>query len=85
MADPVSWYAVRRGWRVQALDGTPVGDVADVLGDESLDIFNGLLVSVGIGRMPRYVQSEDVTAIEEGTVTIGVLADEVGSLPTEGP
>ena len=80
MADPVSWYAIETGWRVQSLDGTPVGLVEEVLGDDALDIFNGLRISLGIGRIPRYVPSEQVGTIETGAVTIELLADEVGDL-----
>lgn len=87
MADPVSWYAVERGWRVQSMDGTPVGVVEEVLGDESLDIFNGLTVSLGVGRVPRYVPAELVGPIEPGNVTLSLLADELGTLgpAADGP
>lgn len=85
MADPVSWYAIDRGWRVQSMDGSQVGLVDEVRSDESLDIFNGLVVSVGIGRIPRYVASELVGTIETGTVTLSLMADELGSLPDMPP
>lgn len=81
MADPASWYAIERGWRVQALDGSGVGTVDEVLGDGELDIFNGLAISVGIGRVPRYVPAEAVGPIEDGVVTLNVLAEELGELP----
>ncbi len=81
MADPVSWYVIDRGWEVQTLDGSIVGTVDEVLGDEELDIFNGLAISLGIGRVPRYVPADAVGAIEDGLVTLSVLVDEVGSLP----
>ena len=54
-ADPVSWYAIERGWRVMTLDGVPLGTVDEVQSDEELDIFHGLSVRVGIGRLPREV------------------------------
>lgn len=81
MADPVSWYVIDRGWDVQTLDGSIVGTVDEVLGDEELDIFNGLAISLGIGRVPRYVPADAVGTIEDGRVTLSVLVDEVGSLP----
>ena len=42
--DPVSWYAIERGWSVMTLDGVPVGSVDEVQSDEELDIFHGLSV-----------------------------------------
>ena len=63
------------------LDGVPVGSVDEVQSDEELDIFHGISVRVGIGRLPREVPSDLVSAIEEGTVTVAILSDEIGSLP----
>ena len=80
-AEPVSWYAIEPGWKVITLDGVPVGSVDEVQSDEELDIFHGISVRVGIGRLPREVSSDLVSAIEEGTVTLGILSDEIGSLP----
>ena len=44
MADPVSWLLVERGWRVLDAEGTEVGRVDEVLGDEQTGIFHGLVV-----------------------------------------
>jgi hypothetical protein len=79
-AGPVSWYAIERGWKVITLDGVPVGSVDDVQSDEELDIFHGFSVRVGIGRLPREIPSELVSAIEEGTATVAILSDEIGTL-----
>ncbi len=81
-AAPVSWYAIEPGWKVITLDGVPVGSVEEVQSDEELDIFHGLSVRVGIGRLPREVPSELVSAIEEGTITVAILSDEIGTLPS---
>ena len=79
--EPASWYAIERGWRVMTLDGVSLGTVADVLGDEELDIFHGLVVRVGIGHLPREVPSELVSAIQPDLVTVAILSDEIGTLP----
>ncbi len=79
--DPVSWYAIERGWNVKTLDGVSLGTVDEVQSDEELDIFHGLSVRVGIGRLPREVPSELVSTIEEGSVTVSILSDEIGTLP----
>ena len=72
-ADPVSWLLIRAGWKVVAVDGTDVGEVDEVTGDSSEDIFNGLAVATsGLGK-PRYVPAEQVGQITDGVVhlTIG--------------
>ena len=87
MADPVSWKVVERGWAVAASDGSEVGKINEVLGDPEADIFDGLAVGAGaILDRPRYVPSEQVGAIEEGTVHLTIDADEYGRLdPYEPP
>ena len=64
--DPVSWFLVEPGWQVLANDGSEVGTVHETLGDEELDIFDGLAVSKGPLSKPVYVQSEHVAEIREG-------------------
>lgn len=71
---PTSWLAVQPGWRVLGPDGALVGRVDEVLGDEELDIFNGLRVSSGLLAAPVYVAAERVSEIHEGEV---VLASEL--------
>ena len=81
MADPVAWTVVERGWAVAASDGSEVGNVVEVLGDPEADIFDGLAVGVGtVLNRPVYVPSEQVGAIEEGTVHLTIDADEYGRL-----
>ena len=82
MSVSVSWYAIEPGWQVMTLDGMPVGTVQEVLGDEQLDIFHGLSVRVGIGRLPREVTADLVNGIASGIVTVGILSEEIGALPT---
>ena len=81
-SEAVSWYAIERGWRVATLDGVSLGTVDEVQSDEELDIFHGLSVRVGIGRIPREVPSDLVSAIEPGLVTVAILSDEIGTLPS---
>ena len=76
MADPVAWKVVERGWAVAASDGNEVGKVNEVLGDPEADIFDGLAVGAGaVLDRPRYVPSEKVGAIEEGTVHLTIDAE----------
>ena len=86
MADPVAWTMVERGWAVAASDGSEVGTVDQVLGDPEADIFDGLAVGVGtVLNRPLYVPSEQVGAIEEGTVHLTIDADEYGRLTPYQP
>jgi len=72
MADPVSWFLIEPGWRVVDADGNDVGRVEEVLGDSSVDIFDGLSVASGIFARPRYVPAEQVGEIVEGTVKLAL-------------
>ena len=86
MADPVAWTVVERGWAVVASDGNEVGKVNEVLGDPEADIFDGFAVGVGaVLDRPRYVPSEIVGAIEEGTVHLTIDADAYGRLTLYKP
>jgi hypothetical protein len=42
MADPVSWLVIRPGWKVFAADGSEVGEVDEIAGDDREDVFDGL-------------------------------------------
>lgn len=76
-SEPVSWFLIEPGWEVEAADSTDVGTVAEVLGDSSLDIFDGLSVAAGLlQRRPRYVPAELVDAIYDGRVRLSITADE---------
>ncbi len=76
MADPVSWKVVEPGWTVVDGAGEPVGAVEQVVGDPEADIFDGLSVRRGTDLLPRpkYVPSEQVGSIEEGTVHLTIDA-----------
>jgi hypothetical protein len=79
-ADPVSWLVVEHGWRVVASDGSAVGSVEEVIGDTGKDIFNGLSVSAGLLKRPKYVPAEQVAEIAEGEVRLEVTKDEFEQL-----
>jgi hypothetical protein len=75
MADQVSWTVIEPGWEVVGSDGASLGRVHDVLGDSGVDIFNGIAVSPGLLRSPRYVPAERVRRIEEGRVELDLDRD----------
>lgn len=80
MADPVSWFVVERGWAVVGSDGDKLGTVEEVLGDSSLDIFDGLTVATRVLGKPRYVPAELVAEIVEGSIRLSIAGDEFGRL-----
>jgi hypothetical protein len=79
-ADPVSWLVVEHGWKVVTADGSGVGTVEEVIGDTGDDIFNGLSVSPGLLKRPKYVPAERVAEIAEGEVRLALSKDEFEDL-----
>jgi len=78
--DPVSWLVIERGWKVTDAQGADTGRVAEVSGDEELDIFDGLVVETGLLGKRHYVPSEQVASITEGEVQLAVDGDDLDTL-----
>lgn len=72
VADPVAWNMIERGWTVVDSAGEEIGHVDEVTGDESADIFDGLMISQGVLAKPKYVPAEDVAQIVEGEVQLAL-------------
>ena len=85
MSDPVAWIMIVDGWPVFSRDGTELGRVTDVLGDENADIFDGLLVSGGVARKDRYVAAEHVAAIYEGRIELALDQSRLEALDETAP
>lgn len=62
--DPVSWLLVEPGWKVVDAHGKKIGKVDEVLGDEQVDIFHGLLVG------GKEILAERVGEIREGEISL---------------
>ena len=80
MGDPVSWLMIEAGWKVLAADGGEVGQVDEVVGDSNADIFDGLAIATSRFGKPRYVPSEQVDEITEGTVRLSLTPAQVDQL-----
>jgi hypothetical protein len=80
MADPVSWLMIETAWKVLASDGTEVGEVDEVVGDSSEDIFDGLAIATSAFGKPRYVPSEQVAEITEEVVRLSLAPEQVTQL-----
>jgi hypothetical protein len=80
VADPVSWMVIEQGWTVVDADGETVGRIDEVVGDENVDIFNGLKVLSGLLGAPRYVPAEQVGEIVEGRVSLRLTKQQFDEL-----
>ena len=80
MADPVSWPLIRPGWKVYASDGSEVGEVDEVVGDDTEDIFDGLAIATSAFGKPRYVAAEDVAEITEGSIRLSLGPEQAAAL-----
>ena len=78
--DRVSWLVIRPGWKVYAADGHEVGEVNEVAGDETEDIFDGLSVATSAVGQPRYVLADDVAEINQGAVQLSLTSRQVRAL-----
>jgi Uncharacterized protein conserved in bacteria (DUF2171) len=85
MADPVSWLMIEPGWTVVAAGGTEVGTVEEIVGDENVDIFNGLAVATGVLSRPKYVPAERVAEIRDGEVRLDLPAEAIERLDDHEP
>jgi len=80
MSEPVSWLLIRPGWKVVAADGTDVGEVDEVAGDSSRDIFDGVACATSALGKPRYVPAEHVAEITEGVVRLSLSHEQCAAL-----
>jgi hypothetical protein len=74
VSHPVSWLVVENGWKVVGSDGRELGAVEELIGDTGQDIFNGIAVSRGLLRKPKYVPAERVREIVDGEVRLDLDA-----------
>ncbi len=76
-----AWIAIQEGAVVTAADGTEIGHLKEVAGDENADIFDGLvLVHSGHGT-DHYIAAERVKAIWPDRVETDLSPPEAASLP----
>ena len=81
MDEPVSWLLIRPGWKVYAADGSELGAVDEVAGDDGRDIFDGLAVATSALGRPRYVPAEQVASISRGAVHLSLTREQADGLP----
>jgi hypothetical protein len=78
---PIAWTGLPRDAIVVAADGTEIGRVRYVLGDQEEDIFHGIAMRrAGDGETVE-VQWRRIQRMSEHHVVTDVSPDEVASLP----
>lgn len=77
---PVSYLTLEEGTAVLTADGEEVGHVAHVLADQENDIFDGIVISHGLGRH-TFADAEQVGDIHERGVVLTLTAAEAEALP----
>ena len=63
-----------------AVDGSELGHIDEVAGDDTEDIFDGLAVADSALGKPRYVLAEQVTEITEGAVRLSLSREQFNQL-----
>jgi hypothetical protein len=76
----VSWLVIEPGWTVVAADGSDVGYVQEVIGDDTEDVFDGLAISTSLFEDLKYVPSEKVGRIFDGRIELLVASNDVSQL-----
>lgn len=79
--DQVAWIAIEADAVVVAADGSEVGKVKEVAGDEEHDIFDGLVVKHSRFDADRYIASERVKRIWPARVETDLTPAEADDLP----
>jgi hypothetical protein len=80
---PSSYLLLAKDTPVFGSDGGVAGKVKEVLCDPGDDIFDGLVLSTALGD--RYLEAEQVTAIHERGVDIGLSVADALKLPLPQP
>ena len=84
MSEPepqVSWKALEQDATVVTSDGDESARVAEIVGDPAADIFNGLVVRLGVLDKNRHLPAERVKAIWPKRVEVDASAEELKALP----
>ena len=84
MSEPepqVSWKALEQDATVVTSDGDESARVAEIVGDPAADIFNGLVVTLGMLDKNRDLPAERVKGIWPRRVEVDLTADDLKALP----
>ena len=72
---------IERGMTVHGADGD-LGTVAEVVSDESADIFRGIVLAHGLfGVKHGFISADRVVSVEQNTVLVSLSKTEADELP----
>jgi hypothetical protein len=77
----VSWKAIEADAIVTGADGSQLAQVAEIAGDRTADIFNGLVVRISPLQAKRSLAAEHVVAIWPRRVEVDLTARQIAALP----
>jgi hypothetical protein len=77
----VSWKALEKDATIVTSDGDESARVTEIVGDPAADIFNGLVVNLGVLDKNRHLPAERVQAIWPQRVEVDTTLDELKGLP----
>jgi hypothetical protein len=77
----VSWKALEKDATIVTSDGDESARVTEIVGDPAADIFNGLVVNLGMLDRNRHLPAERVRAIWPQRVEVDATLDELKGLP----
>jgi hypothetical protein len=81
-AEPqVSWKALEQDATVVTSDGDESARVTEIVGDPEADIFNGLVVALGVLDRNRHLPAERVRQIWPRRVEVDATLDDLKALP----
>jgi uncharacterized protein YrrD len=79
LGDPIAYEVLERHTPVFSSDGEQVGTVHEILADQNLDIFDGLMISHHLRH--RYVAADDIDSLYEHGVVLALTAEQAANLP----
>ncbi len=77
--DPIAYTALQQGTPVQTRDGSQFATVQDVLVDEKVSVFDGILVLSAPGT--RFVDADQIHSIYTSHVRTTLSAEQAANLP----
>ena len=77
----VSWKALEKDATVVTSDGDESARVTEIVGDPEADIFNGLVLDLGVLDKNRHLPAERVKQIWPKRVEVDLSVEELKALP----
>jgi hypothetical protein len=77
---PISWRSIIYGTPVVSSDGSRMGEVREVLGSDTEDIFHGLRVRLAGQRRDVMLAANDVTGMSDETVRTSLTSSEIEAM-----